>query len=95
MSDPAGGLLRVATYNVHRCRGLDGRTRPERIAEVLEGISADVIALQEVIGAGPRHGGHAQELGAALGMGWVMATVRRYRGRPRGSSACTHTAMSF
>ena len=79
MSDPAGGLLRVATYNIHRCRGLDGRTRPERIAEVLEGIDADVIALQEVVGAGPRHYGHAQELGAALGMGWVMAPARLYR----------------
>src|SRR5437868_540368 len=27
--------LRIATYNVHRCRGLDGRTRPERTAAVL------------------------------------------------------------
>ena len=79
MSDPAGGLLRVATYNIHRCRGLDGRTRPERIAEVLQGIDADVIALQEVVGAGPRHDGHAQELGAALGMGWVMAPARLLR----------------
>ena len=79
MSDPAGGLLRVATYNIHRCRGLDGRTRPERIGEVLQGIDADVIALQEVVGAGPRHGGHAQELGAALGMGWVMAPTRLLR----------------
>ena len=79
MSDPAGGLLRVATYNIHRCRGLDGRTRPERIAEVLHGVDADVIALQEVVGAGPRHGGHAQELGAALGMGWAMAPTRLLR----------------
>jgi endonuclease/exonuclease/phosphatase family metal-dependent hydrolase len=79
MSDPAGGLLRVATYNIHRCRGLDGRTRPERIAEVLHGVDADVIALQEVVGAGPRHGGHAQELGAALGMGWAMAPTRLQR----------------
>lgn len=79
MSDPAGGLLRVATYNIHRCRGLDGRTRPGRIGEVLQGIDADVIALQEVVGAGPRHGGHAQELGAALGMGWVMAPTRLLR----------------
>ena len=23
--------IRVATYNIHRCRGLDGRTNPERI----------------------------------------------------------------
>ena len=77
MSDRAPrGLLRVATYNIHRCRGLDGRTRPERIAEVLQAIGADVIALQEVVGAGPRHAGHAQELGAALGMGWVMAPAR-------------------
>jgi endonuclease/exonuclease/phosphatase family metal-dependent hydrolase len=79
MSERATLVLRVATYNVHRCRGLDGRTRPERIAEVLQSIAADVIALQEVVGAGPRHAGHAQELGAALGMGWVMAPARTLR----------------
>jgi endonuclease/exonuclease/phosphatase family metal-dependent hydrolase len=72
-------VLRVATYNIHRSRGLDGRTRPERIAEVLHGIRADVIALQEVVGAGPFHGGHAEALGAALGMGWVMAVARHLR----------------
>ena len=63
--------MRVGTYNIHRCRGLDGRTRPDRIAEVLQGIDADVIALQEVVGAGPRHDGHAQEIrrGARHGLG--------------------------
>ena len=79
MSEAARGLVRVATYNIHRCRGLDGRTRPDRIAEVLQGIDADVIALQEVIGAGAWHEGQAQEIGAALGMGWVMATTRVLR----------------
>jgi endonuclease/exonuclease/phosphatase family metal-dependent hydrolase len=72
--------LRVATYNIHRCRGLDGRTRPERIAAVLDTLDADVIALQEVIGAGPHGGGQAEILGAALGMGWVMASARQLRG---------------
>src|SRR4051812_36498806 len=48
--------LRIATYNVHRCRGLDGRTRPDRIAGVLRAIDADVVALQEVVGAGPNGG---------------------------------------
>ena len=62
--------LRIATYNVHRCRGLDGRTRPERIADVLRSVEADVVALQEVIGPGPHGGGHLEALGAALGMGW-------------------------
>ena len=68
--------VRVATYNIHRGRGLDGQTRVERIAAVLAGIDADVIALQEVIGASPPKPGQAAELGAALGMGWVMAPTR-------------------
>lgn len=72
--------VRVATYNIHRCRGLDGRTNPARVAEVIRSIEPDVIALQEVIGAGPNSPGHAEELGARLGMGWVMAPTRHLRG---------------
>jgi endonuclease/exonuclease/phosphatase family metal-dependent hydrolase len=72
--------LRVATYNVHRCRGLDRRTRPDRIAEVIRAVDADVVALQEVVGAGPRMVSQAEHLGALLGMGWVMAPVRLLRG---------------
>ena len=45
--------VRVATYNIHRARGLDGRTRIERIAGVLAMIDADIVALQEVVGASP------------------------------------------
>jgi endonuclease/exonuclease/phosphatase family metal-dependent hydrolase len=71
--------LRIATYNIHRSRGMDRRTMPMRIAEVLREIDADVIALQEVIGAGPAGAGQAEEIGAALGMGWVMASVRHLR----------------
>jgi endonuclease/exonuclease/phosphatase family metal-dependent hydrolase len=41
--------LRVATYNVHKCRGLDGRVRPDRVAQVLREIDADIVALQEVV----------------------------------------------
>jgi endonuclease/exonuclease/phosphatase family metal-dependent hydrolase len=71
--------VRVATYNIHRCRGLDRRVLPSRIADVLREIDADVIALQEVVGAGPTGSGQAEEIGAALGMGWVMAPVRHLR----------------
>jgi endonuclease/exonuclease/phosphatase family metal-dependent hydrolase len=85
MTDRRTHLIRVVTYNVHRCRGMDGRTRPERIAEVLQGIGADIIALQEVVGAGHRHGGHAELLGAALGMGWVMAPTRQLWGHQFGN----------
>lgn len=85
MSPTGAAPLRIATYNIHRCRGLDGRTRPERIASVLRGIDADVIALQEVIGAGPRGAGDAATIGAALGMGWVMTSTRFLRGHQFGN----------
>ncbi len=81
MTETPPRSIRVATYNVHRCRGLDGRTRPDRIAAVLATVDADVVALQEVVGAGPEGGGHAEEIGAALAMGWAMAPARRLRGR--------------
>jgi endonuclease/exonuclease/phosphatase family metal-dependent hydrolase len=44
--DPATGLL-VASYNVHKCVGVDGRFDPGRIAQVIREIGADIIALQE------------------------------------------------
>lgn len=71
--------VRVATYNIHRARGLDRRTRPDRIASVLAATEADVIALQEVIGPGLSGPGHAETIGAALGMGWVMAPTKEHR----------------
>ncbi len=40
--------MQVASYNVHKCRGADGRYRPDRIAAVLAEIGADLVALQEV-----------------------------------------------
>lgn len=71
--------VRVATYNIHRCRGMDRRTMPSRIADVLRELNADIVALQEVIGAGPNGAGQAEEIGAAVGMGWVMTSVRHLR----------------
>ncbi|MEX0716488.1 MAG: glycosyltransferase [Planctomycetaceae bacterium] len=41
-------MLRIATYNVHSCIGLDGRLSPRRIARVLAAAAPDVIALQEL-----------------------------------------------
>jgi endonuclease/exonuclease/phosphatase family metal-dependent hydrolase len=41
-------VLRIATYNIHRCVGCDGVEAPGRIAAVLRDINADVTALQEV-----------------------------------------------
>lgn len=40
--------LSLASYNIHRCFGTDGRYAPERTAEVIDALDADVIGLQEV-----------------------------------------------
>lgn len=40
--------LTAATYNVHRCVGMDIRYDPERVATVVRQIDADLIGLQEV-----------------------------------------------
>jgi len=86
--------VRIATYNIHRSRGLDGRTRPDRIAAVIRAIDADIVAMQEVVGAGPRGGGHAEEIGAALGMGWVMAPARQWRGHHFGNAVLSRLPIT-
>lgn len=40
--------LTLATYNIHRCVGSDGRYDPDRIRDVVQELDADIIALQEV-----------------------------------------------
>lgn len=45
--DEPGELL-VASYNVHKCVGLDRRFDPQRTAAVIAELEADIVALQEV-----------------------------------------------
>ena len=41
-------LVRIGSYNVHRCIGGDGRCDPERVARVIREIDCDPLGLQEV-----------------------------------------------
>ncbi|HVI28947.1 endonuclease/exonuclease/phosphatase family protein [Hansschlegelia sp.] len=40
--------MKVASYNIHKCRGTDGQVRPDRIVQVLKEIGPQLVALQEV-----------------------------------------------
>lgn len=42
-----GGDIVIASYNVHKCIGIDKQFNPQRTTEVISEIDADVIALQE------------------------------------------------
>ncbi len=62
--------IRLLTWNVHRCLGVDGRISPQRIAEVIAQAAPDVVALQEVDVLRKRTGlvDQAEEIARALGM---------------------------
>ena len=49
------GATRLATYNLRKCKGTDGHRAPGRVLDVINGLDADVIALQEAdMRLGPR-----------------------------------------
>jgi len=76
--------VRVTTYNIHTCVGVDRRYDPARIVAVLREIDADIACLQEV-GARPSIGRHADQwayLGEATGCRVILgAGIRDHRRR--------------
>jgi len=47
MTDTGAATAVFASYNIHKCVGVDRRFDPDRVARVIAEIGADVIALQE------------------------------------------------
>ena len=45
--DGAAHEITIASYNIHKCVGTDGRFDPARIAAVIAEMDADVVAIQE------------------------------------------------
>jgi endonuclease/exonuclease/phosphatase family metal-dependent hydrolase len=63
-------MVRLLTYNVHRCVGTDRRLDVGRVAEVIAAQSPDIVALQEVDVGRARTGGvdQAHQIARRLGM---------------------------
>ncbi|MGB7922123.1 MAG: endonuclease/exonuclease/phosphatase family protein [Pyrinomonadaceae bacterium] len=80
-------MLRIVTYNAHKCRGLDRRVRPERISRVLRELDADVIALQEVLSVEgrERERDQARFIAGELGMDYRVGENRRLGGGAYGN----------
>jgi endonuclease/exonuclease/phosphatase family metal-dependent hydrolase len=69
--------LKIATYNIHKCVGIDRRRSVDRIARVIREIDPHVIALQEVVsetvdGSHRADRDQARALADRLGMTLVM-----------------------
>jgi endonuclease/exonuclease/phosphatase family metal-dependent hydrolase len=41
-------VLTAASYNIHQCVGTDGKCDPQRVADVIHSLNADIVGLQEV-----------------------------------------------
>jgi endonuclease/exonuclease/phosphatase family metal-dependent hydrolase len=94
-----GGIdrIRVATYNVHKCCGLDRRVSPERIVAVLSEIEADVIALQEVVCVQGREDHHDQAhfIASQLGMDFRLGENRLLQGAAYGNVVLSRYPIAF
>lgn len=89
---PPPDTVRIATYNIQKCVGLDLRRRPERTLQVLAGLAADVVVLQEADKRLPPRpaalpqflieetGWQAADLGGAGSLGWHGNAVLVRRG---------------
>jgi len=68
--------VRVVTYNIHSCVGVDRRYDPSRISTVLQEIDADIACLQEVAASrrSERHADQWAYLGVATGCRVVTGT---------------------
>ncbi|MFC1763194.1 endonuclease/exonuclease/phosphatase family protein [Planctomycetota bacterium] len=72
----AGNRIRIATYNIHRGKGVDDIRDLNRVAQVVQHV--DLVALNEV--AGPAFFGQvdqAEALGRAIKSGWLFAPNQR------------------
>ena len=46
--EPEDGVIRILTYNIRNCIGMDSKTDFDRVADVINAINPHVVALQEV-----------------------------------------------
>lgn len=92
-ADP-GRRLVIASYNIHRCIGTDGRHDPERVAEVICEIGADVVGLQEV--SSRRHGTGIDQLellARVTGYTAVEGPARRHEHGTYGNALLSRTTV--
>jgi endonuclease/exonuclease/phosphatase family metal-dependent hydrolase len=83
--------LRVASYNIKHGLGSDGRVDLERVAEVIRGLDADVVTLQEVDRGAARTGEVDQtaRLAELTGLRGVFGDFRPYDGGEYGMAVLT------
>jgi endonuclease/exonuclease/phosphatase family metal-dependent hydrolase len=88
--------FRIATYNIHKCVGVDRKYSPERIGDVLHEIDADVVALQEVLchSLTHRRDHQAEFLAEELGMDFRLGDNRLHKGGEYGNALLSRLTIN-
>jgi endonuclease/exonuclease/phosphatase family metal-dependent hydrolase len=87
--------VRIMTYNVHSCVGMDGKAAPERIARVIARYKPDIVALQELDVERQRTGGidQAQRIARLLQMKFHFHPAIHLEEERYGDAILTHLPM--
>ncbi len=89
--------LRVMSYNVHGCRGMDGLISIDRIARVILRYNPDVIALQELDAGRQRSAGvdQAERIARRLEMSFKFHPAFRYKDEQYGNAILSRYPMGL
>jgi endonuclease/exonuclease/phosphatase family metal-dependent hydrolase len=87
--------LRIMTYNVHSCIGMDGKLSPERIARIIDRYAPDIAALQELdVGrARTAHMDQAHVIARHLEMDFFFHPAMHVEEERYGDAILTHLPM--
>lgn len=87
--------VRIMTYNVHSCVGMDDRLDVPRIAAVIAQSKPDIVALQELDVGRPRTGGvdQAHAIASRLGMEFHFACALQVQEERYGDAVLTALPM--
>jgi endonuclease/exonuclease/phosphatase family metal-dependent hydrolase len=90
-------MLRIMTYNVHRCVGVDRKLDPGRIAAVIAQARPDIVALQELDVGRPRTGGvdQAHAIAARLGMAFHFNAALKVQEEQYGDAILTSGELTL
>ena len=89
--------LRIMTYNVHSCIGMDGKLSPQRISRLIARYSPDIVALQELDEGRPRTDftDQASVIAAYLGMDYCFHPSMRVRKENYGNAILSRFPMTL
>ena len=88
---PDSGRIKILTYNIKNCIGMDGKVNYQRVADIIKRVNPDIVALQELDSATQRSKGVVvlNELARMTGMYQTYGASIAYQGGKYGIGMLT------